>query len=68
MNIKRRALGGFSGIVDDELIVLGATVLQAMENNAYFPTPVPDLEEVSQSWRQYQLKLSIARRKGSRQA
>ncbi len=65
MNIKRKVLSGFSKISDDELLVRGATVLQALSGNPNFPDPVPELEDVSQVWREYQDKLASARRKGS---
>ncbi len=65
MNMKRRALGGFKHSPDDELLTRTMTVLQAMDKNAAFTDPQPDLADVGLAWRDFQEKLAIARRRGS---
>ncbi len=65
MNIRRHALGGFKQLSDDVLLVRTVTVLQAMTNNTAFTTPLPSLADVDTAWRDFQEKLSIARRRGS---
>ena len=67
MNIKRTALGGFSHVKDDELLVRSNTVLQAMTDNKHFPDPRPGLEVASKLLDRFQQLLSVARRKGSPQ-
>ncbi len=63
MSIKQQALGGFSNTPDDELLVQAGTVLQAMDGNANFPTPVPELEEVATARDDFAAKLAIARKR-----
>jgi hypothetical protein len=65
MNIKRKALGGFSQVTDEALIVRAMTILQAMTGNAFFEKPNPDLPTLQSHIDDFQDKLSIAKRKGS---
>lgn len=65
MDITRFALGGFKSHKDDELLVRGTTVLQAMNNNAFFPEPTPALEDVQALLDDFSAKLAVAKRKGS---
>lgn len=65
MDITRFALGGFKNHKDDELLVRATTVLQAMDNNAYFPEPNPALEDVTALMQDFSAKLAAARRKGN---
>ncbi len=63
MDFKHQARGGFSNIPDDELLVQANTVLQAMDGNANFPTPVPDLADVITARDDFAAKLAIARKR-----
>lgn len=63
MNIKQQALGGFSNVPDDELLVQCNTVLQAMDGNTHFPTPTPELAEVTAARDDFAAKLAIARKR-----
>ncbi|WP_257670465.1 hypothetical protein [Parapedobacter tibetensis] len=63
MNIKHQARGGFTKFPDDELLVQASTVLQAMDGNANFPTPTPDLAEVTAARDDFSAKLAIARKR-----
>lgn len=65
MNIKKRALGGFTETKDDILLVRANTVLQAMTGNHYFVQPNPELSVLQQAIENFQEALSVARRKGS---
>ncbi len=65
MNNKQFALGGFNHVKDDALLVRAMTVLQAMDNNAYFPDPVPALVDVTPLMEDFGDKLKLARRKGN---
>lgn len=67
MFIKQQALGGFRQVNDDELLVRGSTVLQALTDNAFFPTPNPSLADLESKLQEFQEKLSVARRRGSPQ-
>ncbi len=67
MDIKRFALGGFKSHKDDELLVRATTVVQAMSNNPFFPTPEPALATVAPLLDDFQEKLGICRRKGNPQ-
>ncbi|MFB2118447.1 fibronectin type III domain-containing protein [Parapedobacter sp. 2B3] len=62
---KRTARGGFKNIKDNDLLNLGGTVLLAMESNANFTTPDPDLAVVQAAYDDYKLKLETASRQGS---
>jgi hypothetical protein len=65
MNNKQFALGGFNRVNGDALLVRAMTVLQAMDNNAAFPDPVPALADVTPLMEDFSDKLKLARRKGS---
>lgn len=67
MFIKQQALGGFKTVKDDELLVRGTTVLQAMTDNAHFPAPSPPLTDLETHLEDFQEKLANARRRGSPQ-
>lgn len=67
MFIKQQALGGFRSVKDDELLVRGSTVLQALTDNDHFPDVVPPLSDLETHLQDFQDKLSIARRRGSPQ-
>src|SRR5690606_32836012 len=60
-------LGGFRSAKDEELLVRGSTVLQALTDNAHFPDPTPPLTDLETHLQDFQDKLSIARRRGSPQ-
>lgn len=64
MNIKYQARGGFTKTPDEELLVHANTILEAMDGNPYYPSPMPALADVSIARDEYAIKLSIAR-KGS---
>lgn len=63
MNIKHQARGGFRQISDDELLVQVETVLAAMDTNANFVTPTPDLTAVTAAKDDFSAKLAIARKR-----
>ncbi|WP_257668050.1 hypothetical protein [Parapedobacter tibetensis] len=63
MNFKQQALGGFSNVPDNELLVQSNTVLQAMTDNTHYPAPVPDLAEVATACDDFSAKLAIARKR-----
>jgi len=62
---KVRALIGFPGMKDDELMVTAQTIIRAMEDNPYFPAPTPSLEEVQHQLDDYVEKLAMTRKGGS---
>lgn len=62
---KRTARGGFKHIKDNDLLNLAGTVLLAMQENANFPTPEPDLADVQTAYDDYKVKLETASRQGS---
>lgn len=63
MDFKHQARGGFTNVPDDELLVQSNTVLQAMDGNANFPVPVPELAEVTAARDDFAAKLAIARKR-----
>lgn len=63
MNIKFQARGGFTNVPDDELLVHANTVLQAMDGNAHYPTPAPELAEVTAARDDFATKLGVARKR-----
>lgn len=65
MNIKRQALGGFTRVIDDELLVRGETVLQAIADNPNFPEPLPSIDNFDEHLSDFRETLSAVRRKGS---
>lgn len=65
MAAKMKALIGFSKMKDDELLVIGTTVINAMRGNSNFPSPVPDLDDVQDLLDDFTGKLAIARKRGS---
>lgn len=65
MNAKKIALGGFSHVKDEELLMRGNTVLTAMTVNLHFPEPRPSLEVTKILVLDFQEKLAVCRRKGS---
>lgn len=67
MFIKQQALGGFRAVKDDELLVRGTTVLQALTDNSNFPAPTPSLTDLESHLQDFQDKLATARRRGSPQ-
>ena len=63
MNIKHQARGGFRHTPDDELLVQAETVLAAMDSNANFASPTPDLPTVLAAKDDFSAKLAIARKR-----
>src|SRR5690606_25320108 len=55
---KARALIGFPGMKDDELMVAAHTIIGAMTGNPHFPAPSPSLEEVQDLLEDYATKLA----------
>jgi len=62
---KARALIGFPGMKDDELMVAAHTIIGAMTGNPHFPAPSPSLEEVQDLLEDYATKLATAGNRGS---
>lgn len=62
---KTKALIGFIKMKDDELMILGNTVINAMTGNVNFATPSPALEVVKTLLEDFSVKLAIARKRGS---
>lgn len=65
MATKMKALIGFTKLKDDELLLLGSTILHAMTDNAHFPTPTPALDDVQVLLTDFTDKLAAARKRGS---
>lgn len=65
MATKMKALIGFTKLKDDELLLTGTTILNAMTGNSNFPTPTPDLDEVQMLLTDFTDKLAAARKRGS---
>ncbi|MFB2121055.1 fibronectin type III domain-containing protein [Parapedobacter sp. 2B3] len=63
MNIKHQARGGFRQVADDELLVQAETVIAAMDSNANFATPTPDLTAVGAAKDDFSAKLAVARKR-----
>src|SRR5690606_4269378 len=62
---KRTARSGFKHMKDQELLTFGYTVHAAMDGNAYFATPEPDLATLLISVDDFRTKMEMANRKGS---
>lgn len=60
-----KALSGYKRMSDEHLSTLAATIHTAMESNAYFDTPTPELADVKLVIDEFDDKLAMARRKGS---
>ncbi|MBL1408222.1 fibronectin type III domain-containing protein [Sphingobacterium sp. C459-1T] len=65
MATKMKALIGFGGMLDDQLLMAATTILAAMTGNANFPTPTPALEDVQDLLDDFSTKLAAARKRGS---
>ena len=65
MNIKQKALGGFSRDSDETILVKGRTVQLAMTDNPNYPTPEPALDAVRDVVNDFEQKLAMAKRRGS---
>ena len=62
---KRTARSGFKHMRDQELLTFGYTVHAAMDGNAYFATPEPDLTTLLAAVDDFREKMELANRKGS---
>ena len=62
---KRTARSGFKHMRDQELLTFGYTVHAAMDGNAYFATPEPDLPTLVAAVDDFREKMEVANRKGS---
>lgn len=62
---KRTARSGFKTLRDNDLLNQAGTVLLAMDGNANFPTPVPDMATVQTAFEDYKIKLEAASKQGS---
>lgn len=62
---KTKALIGFVKMKDDELMILGNTVINAMTGNSNFTTPSPALDDIKTLLEDFSVKLAIARKRGS---
>lgn len=56
---------GFTRFRDERLVVIGQTVIAAMDNNANFSEPTPTLEEFEEVFNEFAHKLAEARKRGS---
>src|SRR5690606_37541458 len=65
MNIKQKALGGFSRDSDETILVKGRTVQLAMTDNPNYLTPEPALDAVRDVVNDFEQKLAMAKRCGS---
>lgn len=65
MAIKSKALVGFPGMKDDELMVAANTIVAAMTDNSNFPEPSPDLDVISNLRDDYSDKLAASRKRGA---
>lgn len=60
-----KALIGFGGMLDDQLLLAATTIIAAMTGNANFPTPTPALEDIQDLLDDFSTKLAAARKRGS---
>lgn len=63
--VRRTARSGFKYLRDNDLLNQAGTVLLAMDSNANFPAPEPDLPAVQAAYDDYKGKLEVASRQGS---
>lgn len=65
MASKTRALVGFPGMKDGELMVAANTIVAAMTDNSNFPDPSPDLDMIGNLRDDYADKLAASRKRGA---
>ena len=65
MSTKPKALIGFTGMKDDEIMVAANTIVGAMTDNNHFPDPSPTLADIQDLLDDFSAKLAAARKRGS---
>lgn len=63
----KKALNNFKKLSDEMLLGTSIAILEAMDGNPHYPTPEPDLTDVTAAKDDFSTKLAAARRKGSPQ-
>src|SRR5699024_406040 len=65
MRTKQKVNLGFTRFSDERLVVIGQTIIAAMDDNANFSEPTPALDEFEEVLNEFAHKLAEARKRGS---